>query len=714
MRRRIHLSEVKLLSILVASAALLLSAQARAQASTTVKDPKDTSFSIQLFRPAPGPLNFIAVESPEIGDDMMPSVGFVASYQHKPFVILTCDGDSCGDSKKSINVVENLATADVLGSFNFLYRFQVGLAIPLVLAQRGHDFKVVQEGAGDTYRKWLQDDGSYGTTFAVSDIRLHLKARILGEEKKDGPVLSAAVIPTFPLQGWAKFGKGFTGDGFMTLEAPKILFGYRFSQLRAAANLGVIWRQKSEFFSAEEGHTLTYGGALGYAVIKEVEIIGEIFGQKSLVSKNFTDLDSAPLLFLGGARFRASDFVFTVAGGGGILSGVGVPQFQVVAGAAWAPQAEKKEGLEVSESDRDGDGIDNDSDECPDEPEDPDGFQDEDGCPDLDNDNDGILDGYDSCPNEPEDKDGFQDDDGCPDLDHDADGIPTPVDKCPDEAEDLDGFEDQDGCPDPDNDKDGICDPWVAEKGLSQKYASICKGSDACPNEPEDKDGFEDNDGCPDFDNDNDGVPDAKDKCPNQPETLNGFEDDDGCPDKGPVLVVVTEDKIELKEMIQFETDSDKIVGQRSFEILDIVAKVLNGNKSVRVTIEGHTDDKGNAVHNRDLSKRRADSVKRYLVDKGVAANRMETAGYGPDRPISNNKTAAGRAQNRRVEFVIIQPEKKAAAPTSGGEMDFTTDGAEKKAAPQSDEMDFTTDGADTKKEQKKEEPKGDTMDFTQ
>src|SRR5690606_10591226 len=131
--------------------------------------------------------------------------------------------------------------------------------------------------------------------------------------------------------------------------------------------------------------------------------------------------------------------------------------------------------------DRDGDGILDPEDKCPDHPEDKDGFQDEDGCPDPDNDEDGVLDAQDQCPLVPEDRDGFEDEDGCPDSDNDRDGIPDASDQCPMEAEDQDGFEDEDGCPDPDNDKDGIPDV-----------------KDLCPNEPETWNGIADNDGCPD------------------------------------------------------------------------------------------------------------------------------------------------------------------------------------------------------------------------
>jgi hypothetical protein len=200
-------------------------------------------------------------------------------------------------------------------------------------------------------------------------------------------------------------------------------------------------------------------------------------------------------------------------------------------------------------ADIDGDTIPDVLDRCPKEPEDLDGVNDTDGCPDLDPYGDADNDGYrnldDDCPKEAEDFDGHNDADGCPETSEDADGdsIVDAADKCPDESEDFDGFKDGDGCPDPDNDKDGVPD-----------------GSDACPTQAEDTDGFDDTDGCPDWDNDADGVddsnddcplaagapeargcpvldrdldtiPDALDTCPDQPEDLDGTADDDGCPD---------------------------------------------------------------------------------------------------------------------------------------------------------------------------------------
>ena len=288
------------------------------------------------------------------------------------------------------------------------------------------------------------------------------------------------------------------------------------------------------------------------------------------------------------------------------------------------------------ESDKDGDGIVDRDDQCPLHPEDLDGFEDGDGCPDPDNDQDRIPDLEDACPNEPEDYDGDQDEDGCPDEtnDRDGDGLVDSIDKCPDEPEDKDGWMDDDGCPDPDNDADGILD--VVDK---------------CPNEPEDKDGFEDDDGCPDTDNDGDGIVDLKDACPDEPEDYDGDQDEDGCPDLYE-LVVVTKGRIELKQKVHFATAKATIL-QQSFPLLNEVAKVLLDNAKMRVEIQGHTDSRGGDAYNKQLSQERADSVKRYLARQGVDAGRMVSTGLGEAEPIEDNATQSGRAANRRVEFHI-------------------------------------------------------------
>ena len=275
--------------------------------------------------------------------------------------------------------------------------------------------------------------------------------------------------------------------------------------------------------------------------------------------------------------------------------------------------------------DRDGDGILDPSDRCIDQPEDFDGFQDEDGCPEADNDNDGILDTADKCPNEA----GPMANQGCPILDRDGDGINDDKDKCPNEPEDKDGFQDEDGCPDFDNDQDGLPDD-----------------KDKCPLEP----GPIENQGCPDRDRDGDGVVDREDLCPDQ----FGVKEEKGCPKKY-TMVVVTKERIEIKKQIKFASGSAKIIGAESEKILDEVAQALQDTPSIKnIRIEGHTDSDGSDTANLKLSQNRADSVMAALIKRKVDPARMQAVGYGEEKPIASNMSKAGKAENRRTEFNIV------------------------------------------------------------
>lgn len=249
-----------------------------------------------------------------------------------------------------------------------------------------------------------------------------------------------------------------------------------------------------------------------------------------------------------------------------------------------------------------------------------------------DGDRDGILDAEDRCPAEPEDKDGFEDQDGCPDPDNDHDGIADVVDRCPREPEDRDGFEDNDGCPETDNDRDGVLD-----------------AQDRCPSDKEDLDGFEDTDGCPEIDNDKDGVLDAEDRCPKEA----GLRLNGGCPQKYN-FINVTAEKIEVRQTIFFQT-AKAVILPKSFPLLDEVVQVCRSQVAMKLRIEGHTDIRGNRTTNLQLSQARADSVRAYLAGHGIEGERLEARGFGPDQPIETNRTAAGREKNRRVEFVITK-----------------------------------------------------------
>ncbi len=344
-------------------------------------------------------------------------------------------------------------------------------------------------------------------------------------------------------------------------------------------------------------------------------------------------------------------------------------------------------GLDVyawyRDADSDKDGIPDSSDQCPEVPgpketqgcpdKDKDGLSDhEDDCPDAfgpantkgcpDKDKDGLADKVDECvedagPKElkgcPDtDGDGMRDKEdacpkdagprvfaGCPDTD--GDGLPDPRDLCPKAK----GAHDQDGCPD--TDKDGLHDkkdmcpeqPGKLEFGgcPDTDGDGLPDPKDLCP----DVKGKAEDKGCPP-DSDRDGIYDADDKCPKQP----GLRELKGCP------------PAELKKFtgaiagINFESGSAKIL-KTSFKLLDEAAAVLGKFPSVKVTIEGHTDDQGPDAANLKLSQARAESVLNYLVEHGLTKDRLTAIGFGETKPVAPNKTKAGQAKNRRIEFVI-------------------------------------------------------------
>lgn len=255
-----------------------------------------------------------------------------------------------------------------------------------------------------------------------------------------------------------------------------------------------------------------------------------------------------------------------------------------------------------------------------------------------DMDGDGIDDRKDACPKQAEDRDGFEDEDGCPELDNDGDGVPDALDKCPLAAEDKDGFEDEDGCPDPDNDGDGVPDT-----------------ADKCPQVPEDKDGFDDHDGCAEDDNDGDGIKDADDLCPTLPEDKNGFEDEDGCPDRDDGANPSQKDgRILLPEKVAFVVGRPEL-SQAGRKTIAALAAYLRKNPGITaLEVRVHTDDNGDTDALKILSQHRADAIVGLLASLGpLPADKLSARGMGPVQPIASNATLRGRSQNRRVEVLI-------------------------------------------------------------
>jgi len=277
------------------------------------------------------------------------------------------------------------------------------------------------------------------------------------------------------------------------------------------------------------------------------------------------------------------------------------------------------------EKDTDGDGIPDKIDGDPTHAEDFDGFEDQDGIPDLDNDKDGVPDKFDGAPNEPEDIDGFEDEDGIPDLDNDNDGILDKDDKCPNQPETVNGYQDEDGCPD---------EVPVKAAEVMPKPAPVPPPAPVKP------------------------AP-APAPVPPPPPT----------PAPAPVKVAEEEMETETMTMADIKKEIEKQINIIPMNFatngyvlrpehkahLDNVAKILKDNPNIEIEVQGHTDITGPRAYNETLSLQRARSVRDYLVSRAIATKRMTPKGYAFDVPIASNDTPEGRLANRRVVFFIVK-----------------------------------------------------------
>lgn len=301
------------------------------------------------------------------------------------------------------------------------------------------------------------------------------------------------------------------------------------------------------------------------------------------------------------------------------------------------------------------------------------------GCPEKDTDKDGVIDRLDSCVLIP----GLKEFNGCPDRD--GDKVVDSKDQCPDVPGDstLAGCPDKDGdritdtadkCPElagiiefqgcPDTDKDGIPDSEDAcptevggkpTKGCPDKdFDGTADKLDKCPDVP----GPVDNNGCPYLDTDKDGVLDKDDDCPK----VAGPIENKGCP-KQEVKVVVKEVPKEITPVeqkvldlvfdnLEFQTGKDIIMAS-SYPSLNKLVEILKKRGKFKLTVSGHTDNKGSAALNNALSLKRANAVKRFLTSKALNSSMIITEGNGSNFPIADNATEEGRQKNRRVEFKL-------------------------------------------------------------
>ena len=566
-------------------------------------------FSAQQFNPSVArTTGYLSTAGGAILPDKVWEFGLMLSYADDPLVLVDGEGDRLGA------LVHSQLSADLHAAIGLMDRFQIGLALPMVLVQSGDDDLPAESPSG----------------FGLGNIRVIPQVFIVStgaERGLDVSFLADLSLPTGDEEAFQ--GESFNAD-------LKFAADIRLGRPTLGLNLGYVIREDSSVRNLEVRDHLVWAAAARLPVGETdlVQLIPEIAGELPLTSDN-RGPEETPFEARFAGRFQPGNLVSIDTGVGvGVVQGYGIPDWRIFAGVAFSPR----------DDDRDDDGIVDSEDACPTQPEDIDEFEDEDGCPDPDNDDDGVRDVRDDCPMDPEDVDDFEDEDGCPDPDNDEDGILDVDDECPIDPEDTDEFEDEDGCPDPDNDEDGILDV-----------------DDECPMDPEDMDEFEDEDGCPDPDNDADGIRDEPDECPNDPEDFDGFEDSDGCPEEGSGLVELTCAEIVIDEAVYFDTDSD-VIQERSYELLDQVSAVLVAASYIRLArIEGHTDSRGDDDHNQDLSQRRAESVAAYLVEHGVEQERLQAVGFGETNPIADNDSRDGRATNRRVEFHVVEQDSNCA-----------------------------------------------------
>jgi outer membrane protein OmpA-like peptidoglycan-associated protein len=589
--------------------------------------PDDQAIELQLFQPAAGPQRFLTVSPATVMANKQFQLGLAMTYMTGGLVVY--DVDAMDNLTSRTEVVSSILAGQIYGAYGFGDRFQVGLVLPITFSMTG-------EGLDPSTGNML--NGGLSVT-GFGDATLEFAWRFYAQNGLSLTAIPAVSLPTSAALG----GEGYQSGAFLGDDLP----GFRpraaaeweapGGQVTLGANLGFAFRKPRTLYSTEVGQQLTYGVAAAYHATDRVDVVGELFGRNGFSA----DVDANPLEGDAAVRVGVTNAITVLfGGGGGIISGLGAPNFRVFAAVSWSPDL----------GDTDGDGVNNMRDKCPFQVEDKDGFLDSDGCPEADNDDDKWADGEDKCPTEAEDKDGYEDDDGCPEVDNDKDGLADDKDRCPDDAEDKlapyandgcpatkrdsdddgladaqdkcpndaedgDGYGDEDGCPEADNDGDGIDDE-----------------NDKCPAVAEDKDSFQDGDGCVDPDNDGDGIVDAKDKCVGEGETINGVNDWDGCPDRGGKRIAYMDgNRVAFGEGIAWDGARPKT---RSTNLLDQAALTMLAETTVtkwRIVVAA--EKQGGEEATRALSQQRADALKAYLVAKGMPADAIDALGVVGDSP---------------------------------------------------------------------------------
>jgi hypothetical protein len=433
------------------------------------------------------------------------------SYAHRTIALYA------GDELR-FRVLDHQLSGDFVANVGLFDRLSIGVAVPMAFYQSGD---TAPRGSALPYGVL----GEYSLPAqAIGDVGIVAKALLvrptLGDPSTPTAGFSLALLERVTLPSGAP--GSFLGEGHVTSET-RVLASYDILALSVHGTLGAKLRAEHESFACASvagecptrfGHELPFGLAVAvrpqaFGLDKDGhwQWFVETYGRLPLYpSAPFTNAALSQTQVGAGARYTFDSDLSLLAGVDfAAVNGIGSAPVRGTLALGWAPR----------KHDSDDDGVLDRVDECPEFKEDRDGFEDTDGCPDIDNDEDGVKDALDRCDGQDEDKDGFQDDDGCPDPDNDGDGILDVEDHCPLVA----GIPSQDplerGCPDLDPDKDGV-------KGAADRCFEIA----------EDRDGFQDEDGCPDPDNDGDGVADADDQCRDVAGLATPDPTTTGCPDR--------------------------------------------------------------------------------------------------------------------------------------------------------------------------------------
>jgi outer membrane protein OmpA-like peptidoglycan-associated protein len=602
-----------------AAAALLLLGAAGAHAQGVATQPQ--GFPLDRFDPSMAGDRMFGVPSPFVAGHLLPHAGFELEYAHNPLVL-----HNVGAGSDVGAVVASQMFLHVNATLPLWSRLALNLDLPVALLQQGPSTGRTVAGVPAPPNK-----------AQIGDLRVGLRVRIFGEyhDPFQLGVEGFVYAPTAP-------GHSFVGSGKVR-GAAHLLLGGRTDRIVWSLAAGPQIEGTQNLGGVPEGTRIYTGAGLGVLLgdDRHLQIGPEAYAAFTVV-KDAASTASAlrrttNLEVLADVRYRViDDLELSLGAGPGLTAGVGTPDFRGVFMIAYTPEQK----LPKVVGDRDGDGILDDVDACPDVK----GVASEDpklhGCPPpspSDRDGDGIIDKEDACP----DVKGIPSDDpkknGCPPppLDTDGDQIPDKDDACPEVKGVASEDPKKNGCP-PDRDGDGIVD-----------------AEDACPDQKGPRDPDPKKNGCPDTDGD--GIVDPLDACPNEPGPADPDPKKNGCP-----TVRVTEQEIVILEQVQFDTGKATIK-KVSDPLLDKVAAVFKAHPEIlKVEVQGHTDNVGLRAQNKTLSQSRADSVVKALVKRGIEKKRLVAKGYGQDVPIADNATDAGRQENRRVQFKITDKRPKA------------------------------------------------------